>query len=312
MQICPKCNSKIADNREFCPVCNQSLDAVTVAQMNSQKIHERDMRARRTRKMSIIGGITALVIILIATVITIPVYMIKTQRAENLYDKAYDTVYADPTDYEYDGEYIYVDNNMERTVKNAVDSSESIFVSRSVKQQIEKLDYIVKQYKMINEVYTMLGGNNWRGAKEIFNKADFGVLKWSERYSDLQKTFSRLEYKENKRSSAEQELQKLKSDASDTILSWRRTYNVDYYCGSVTSVIQNDDGITVMLDDYNNITHQIDFDYNYRGDNLQWNEGLNGIADDYSHTPTSMVMAIAVAKNAYGDENHGFQYIYLK
>lgn len=316
---CPMCKSVMNGDYGICPVCKWDIEHVRWSSSKAQ--YEWNNGSSTTAPLSPanynsyagnsahssggkIGIIVGLSIAAFLTAIFL-FYMYKTenQQALELYNMAYNSL--------YNTDVTYISSTTKNMIDNAADQADSRFVSDKTKEKISKLHQEGLDYQRLAEIERLIQNNAGRNITAIKEKMDTissQNVKNDERYTDILPYIKATEFKMENKKWADEELAELKSYSSDTIQSWNRNHNIHYYTGAAYFISGDEEGMEIMLEDYDGNYQYLNIYYNY-DEGSSWDKSLGELRHLLENNETPCVMAAIAAEN-YDDLDRIFSYSY--
>jgi RNA polymerase subunit RPABC4/transcription elongation factor Spt4 len=316
---CPMCKSVMNGDYGICPVCKWDIEharwssseaqyewnngSSTTAPLSPANYNSYSGNSAHSSggKIGIIVGLS--IAVFLTAVFLFYMYKTENQQALELYNMAYNSL--------YDTDVTYISSTTKNMIDNAADQADSIFVSDKTKEKISKLRQEGLDYQRLAEVESLIqnnAGRNITAIKEKMDKISSQSAKNDERYTDILPYIKATEFKMENKKWADEKLAELKSDHSDTIQSWNRNHNIHYYTGAAYFISGDEEGMEIMLEDYDGNYQYLNIYYNY-DEGSAWDKSLGELRHLLENNETPCVMAAIAAEN-YDDLDRIFLYSY--
>lgn len=300
MKICPNCKEKVSDTYNHCPTCG-----IAFAQYPTQpQFQHGNITAKKSK-----AGIIAVIIVgaflfvgIVAAAIIIPTSSVENQRALSLYDKAYTSLYSN--------DRTYTSEETAKLIGQARSAASSILVLSDTKKQIEELYKTAGDYTLLGEAEQAIASNSQSTAQSKLDQIEDSEVKRSSRYLAVIDQISIMQFKSDNKGSIQKAMSELYS--SDSVNSWRMNYSVNCFCGYVTLFSSNSQYVEIILEDYNNQTHYLNFYYNKNSstDAASWNTSVDEIKSNLQNGKKCVMAVAVVSPYNYPDKIISFSSIY--
>lgn len=309
---CPDCGSIMEKGYTVCPVCN--FDFRTGRKGVRERFIYRPLsfegndpaysyygKARRTVNPAPII-ICVLVVLFILIFVSCKLFF-ENRAAQDLYNMAYTAV--------YDTDMTYISPRTEQIVNSAYDQAQSVFVLNSTKDRIEELKQISDDYIELAEAEDLMESAPFDSILSIQEKVNNIVsldVKNSARYKAIKPRMENVKFQASNRTWAENKLEELRNNGSETIQSWSRIYLINYYIGAVYFVnMYNEVELEIRLEDYEGNSHYLRLPYNF-DESSNWDQHIGELSQKLKSGKRCVMAAITAVD--YSDYERVFSYSY--
>ena len=117
-----------------------------------------------------------------------------------------------------------------------------------------------------------------------------------------------VKFQASNRTWAENKLEELRNNGSETIQSWSRTYLINYYIGAVYFVnMYNEVELEIRLEDYEGNLHYLRLPYNF-DESSNWDQHIGELSQKLKSGKRCVMAAITAVD--YSDYERVFSYSY--